>query len=78
VLVERPWTPGDAEQAEDRCHRIGMVGALTSHWMQLGAADRLVDELIATKAERISLVMGSREEQRRTLPLLVRELLDNW
>jgi len=78
VLVERPWTPGDAEQAEDRCHRIGMVGALTSHWMQLGAADRLVDGLIASKAERISLVLGSRQEQRRTLPLLVRELLDNW
>ena len=41
VLVERPWTPGDAEQAEDRCHRIGMGAALTSHWLQLGVADQI-------------------------------------
>ena len=39
VLVERPWTPGEAEQAEDRCHRIGMGSSLTSHWIQLGAAE---------------------------------------
>lgn len=23
ILIDRPWTPGDAEQAEDRCYRIG-------------------------------------------------------
>ncbi|KAB0238284.1 DEAD/DEAH box helicase [Microcystis aeruginosa EAWAG127a] len=23
ILVDRPWTPGDADQAEDRCYRIG-------------------------------------------------------
>ncbi|MEB3243906.1 MAG: DEAD/DEAH box helicase [Cyanobacteriota bacterium] len=78
VLVERPWTPGDAEQAEDRCHRIGMISTLTSHWMQLGRADQLVDGLIADKAERISLVLGSQEERRRALGTLVRELLDSW
>ncbi len=78
VLVERPWTPGDAEQAEDRCHRIGMSATLTSHWMQLGRADQLVDGLIADKAERISLVLGSQAERQRALPTLVREWLDNW
>jgi superfamily II DNA/RNA helicase len=25
ILLDRPWTPGDAEQAEDRCHRIGQM-----------------------------------------------------
>ncbi|MDM7954274.1 MAG: DEAD/DEAH box helicase [Cyanobium sp. CZS 25K] len=79
VLVERPWTPGDAEQAEDRCHRIGMGAALTSHWMQLGVADRLVDDLIASKAERISLLLQGHEAQRRqrALPALVRQWLEN-
>jgi superfamily II DNA/RNA helicase len=80
VLVERPWTPGDAEQAEDRCHRIGMVAGLTSHWLQLGAADALVDDLIADKAERIARVLESSGERwrRRALPEQVRRLLDGW
>ena len=80
VLIERPWTPGDAEQAEDRCHRIGMRGPLTSHWLQLGVVDQLVDGLIASKAERISLVLQSRQQrgQRQALPALVRQLLERW
>ncbi|MEX0588078.1 MAG: DEAD/DEAH box helicase [Cyanobium sp.] len=80
VLVERPWTPGDAEQAEDRCHRIGMGACLTSHWPQLGVADQLVDGLIASKAERIALLLQRRSHQleRRSLPAMVRDLLGHW
>jgi hypothetical protein len=73
VLLERPWTPGDAEQAEDRCHRIGMQGSLCSHWLQLGVADQMVDDLLASKAARIEQVLS-----RRTLPGLVRQLLERW
>jgi len=80
LLIERPWTPGDAEQAEDRCHRIGMGQSLTSHWLQLGVADQLVDALIASKAERIELVLGNRHRslERRRLPAMVRQLLAEW
>ena len=80
VLLERPWTPGDAEQAEDRCHRIGMGAMLTCHWLQWGLADQLVDALIASKEERITLVLGGRQERwrRGSLPVLVRQLLDRW
>ncbi|MEB3234864.1 MAG: DEAD/DEAH box helicase [Cyanobacteriota bacterium] len=77
VLLERPWTPGDAEQAEDRCHRIGMGAALQCHWLQLGAADQLVDGLIASKADRIAVVLGAqrRELRRQRLAAMVDELL---
>jgi len=80
LLLERPWTPGDAEQAEDRCHRIGMGAMLTSHWLQWGLADQLVDALIASKEERIALMLHSREElgRRAALPRLARQLLDRW
>jgi SNF2 family DNA or RNA helicase len=78
VLVERPWTPGDAEQAEDRCHRIGMGSCLTAHWLQLGVADRLVDGLIADKAERIQQVLGGPAQDRRRFTRLLRELLERW
>lgn len=73
VLIERPWTPGDTEQAEDRCHRLGMEGNLTCHWLQLGVADQFVDELIASKAERITQLL-----QRRSLPARAREWLSGW
>jgi hypothetical protein len=80
VLLERPWTPGDAEQAEDRCHRIGMGASLQSHWLQLGLADQLVDGLIASKAERIELLLQRRSTalQRQALPAMVRQLLAEW
>ena len=80
VLIERPWTPGDAEQAEDRCHRIGMGAMLTCHWLQLGQADGLVDALIASKQQQIDqLLQGPQQRQRREqLPELVRQLLDRW
>jgi SNF2 family DNA or RNA helicase len=77
VLVERPWTPGEAEQAEDRCHRIGMGACLTSHWIQLGLADQLVDGLVASKAERISDVFSpARAQARRELPQRIRQWLE--
>ncbi|MBE9154776.1 DEAD/DEAH box helicase [Cyanobium sp. LEGE 06113] len=80
VLIERPWTPGDAEQAEDRCHRIGMAGSLICHWLQLGVADQLVDGLIASKAERIAVLLGrgQQELRRRDLVAMVRDLMQNW
>ncbi len=80
VLLERPWTPGDAEQAEDRCHRIGMAGPLTSHWLQLGVADQLVDGIIASKAERITLLLEGRQTalRRQALPAMVRQLIERW
>ena len=80
LLLERPWTPGDAEQAEDRCHRIGMAGLLQCHWLQLGVADQLVDGLIASKAERIDVLLQRRATalRRQALPRMVRQLLAEW
>ncbi len=62
VLLERPWTPGDVVQAEDRCHRLGMDGSLTSHWFKLGVADNLVDSLLLNKASQINTFMDSNIE----------------
>ena len=77
VLLERPWTPGDVEQAEDRCHRLGMKGGLTSHWLTLGPADQLVDGLVASKAELIEILLGPRTLSltRQPLPALLRRAL---
>ena len=65
------------DQAEDRCHRLGMGDGLTCHWLQLGAADQLVDGLLASKAERIEVLLGPRRLslQRQSLPAMVRDCL---
>ena len=64
ILVDRPWTPGDAEQAEARLNRIGQTMPVTSVWLQVDAADAAIDALLEQKAERIELVLAGK---RRTL-----------
>lgn len=57
VLLDRPWTPGDVNQAEDRCHRLGTNGTVTSHWFKLGFIDNFVDQLLIKKMSRINSLM---------------------
>lgn len=64
VLVDRPWTPGDAIQAEDRCYRIGTTSNVLALWLQFGPIDERVDEVLAQKTERIELVL---QGKRKTL-----------
>lgn len=57
-----------------------MQASLQCHWLQLGVADQLVDALIASKAERIDLVLNRRATalSRQGLPQMVRRLLAEW
>jgi SNF2 family DNA or RNA helicase len=58
LLVDRPWTPGDTAQAEDRLHRIGQTSAVTAIWLAYGQIDTWVDDLLEQKAERIGQVLS--------------------
>lgn len=60
ILGDRPWTPGDAEQAEDRCHRIGQVGSLTVYWVYWDDPDgteKAVDVTLQKKAKNIQKIL---------------------
>lgn len=65
ILVDRPWTPGDAEQAEDRCHRIGQGENVTAIWLQHGDIDERVDDILIQKQERINLVLDGKRKTMR-------------
>lgn len=67
ILVDRPWTPGDAEQAEDRCHRIGQGRSVTSVWLQYGDIDVAIDKLLQQKQDRIELVLKGKRKTLRGL-----------
>ena len=78
ILIDRPWTPGDAEQAEDRCHRIGQNSAVSAFWIQLGLVDKMIDELIDSKQARIDKVLKGKTKTLRGLSSpaeLAKELL---
>jgi SNF2 family DNA or RNA helicase len=65
ILVDRPWTPGDCYQAEDRIHRIGQRSNVLSIWLQWDDTDKAVDALLESKSERIEVVMAGRKQELR-------------
>ena len=79
ILCDRPWTPGDAEQAEDRCNRIGQTSTVNAIWVKFGQVDDLIDQVIQQKAERIELILKGKRKTLRgisSLKDLARELMD--
>ncbi len=62
ILVDRAWTPGDCEQAEDRCHRLGQENAVFATWLQLGHIDQAIDDLLIQKQQRIELVLKGKRK----------------
>ena len=58
ILIDRPYTPGDAVQAEDRLHRIGQKNSVTSIWLQYGDTDKWIDDLLQSKTENINVVLS--------------------
>lgn len=64
ILVDRPWTPGDAEQIESRAHRSGVNHPVTSIWLQYNSVDAKIDALLELKQTRIEQVL---EGERKTM-----------
>lgn len=62
LLVDRAFTPGECEQAEDRVHRISQQSAVFATWLKLGAVDDAIDDLILQKSERIELVLKGKRK----------------
>jgi hypothetical protein len=67
ILVDRPWAPGDAEQAEDRAHRIGQNATVNAIWLQYGLIDTSIDQLLQQKSDRIELVLKGKRKTLRGL-----------
>ena len=49
IFRDRPWTPGDIMQAEDRIRRIGQTKNTRSIWMTAFELDSQVDAMLADK-----------------------------
>lgn len=58
ILIDRPWTPGDAEQCEARIDRDGQTLPCTSYWIRYGDVDEYRDDKLAMKSGAIQTVLG--------------------
>lgn len=68
ILIDRSYVPADYEQAEGRSMRIGQTKPVSSLWLNFShtETDRIIDQIILEKQERIDLVMrGKRKTFKR-------------
>ena len=58
ILLDRPWTPGDVLQAEDRVRRIGQQSPVVySVWISSTQFDQKLDSLLQAKHNRCGQVV---------------------
>ena len=56
AFLELDWTPARHDQAEDRCHRIGQLGAVTAYYL---LAAETIDEQMAVVLQSKRGVIGA-------------------
>lgn len=57
LFTDEPWTPGDKQQAEDRCHRIGQDDCVNVYTLlAVGTIDSLIHTILEEKAEVVAAV----------------------
>jgi hypothetical protein len=64
IMVDPPWDMASAEQAEDRCNRLGQTSAVTAYWLQSEDLDILskIHEILLAKGERIELLLAGKRK----------------
>lgn len=68
AFLELPWSPGDLEQAIDRCHRIGQRDAVTAWFLvAAGTIEEEIAALLDSKRKQLDSVLDGRETDETTL-----------
>ena len=64
ILLDRPWTPGDVMQAEDRVRRIGQSAAeVESVWISGFDFDRKLDDMLLKKLRCAEKVLATSDNR---------------
>lgn len=61
ILMDRPMTPTLADQAEDRCNRIGQHWPVTAYWVQMFDVDKITDDMLEEKRKVIDAVLEGQD-----------------
>ena len=62
ILLDRPWTPGDVAQAEDRVRRIGQRFPVKNIWISAFEVDKQIDLSIESKLQTSNTVLTTSGE----------------
>lgn len=62
AFIELPWHPADAEQCEDRCHRIGQKDSVQcSYFLGANTIDEYIYDIIEKKRSIVNQVTGAED-----------------
>ena len=63
ILLDRPWTPGETFQAEDRVRRIGQTKPVRSIWLSAFDLDTQIDAIIENKKQTSAAVLAKIDDE---------------
>lgn len=77
AFVEQGWTPGDMDQAEDRCHRIGQTDSVTAWYL---VATNTIDSDMAALIEkkRVSIAQATDADKSKIDPSVMGDLIKKY
>lgn len=79
LMVERAWTPGDEEQAEDRTHRIGQLQQVTVKYLMVeNSVDEMMDGLIEKKRKILEAVLDGGTPLTKESQDIRQDLVELW
>lgn len=76
-FLELPWSPGDVEQASDRCHRIGQTaGSVNIYYLvATNTIEEDVAEIISEKQKVLTAILDGHEvDQGNVLSTLIKKI----
>lgn len=76
AFLELPWTPGELQQAEDRCHRIGQKNAVNIYYLLAeNSVEYKLAKLLDKKKEVLSAVIDGKPVEEKSL---ITELIESY
>jgi SWI/SNF-related matrix-associated actin-dependent regulator 1 of chromatin subfamily A len=76
AFLELPWTPGELQQAEDRCHRIGQKNAVNIYYLLAeNTMEYKLAKLLDRKKEVLSAVIDGKPVDEKSL---ITELIESY
>lgn len=76
AFVELGWTPGEHDQSEDRCHRIGQTDSVTAWYLiASGTIEEDIAELLDEKRKVLTAVLDGQDVEEDSL---IKELIKKY